>query len=108
MGRVVAFSLSSAANPTLIAATTVMLILPSPKKLMLGYYLGGLLTSITLGIVIVRTLETSGAVSTAKHTVNPIADLALGAILLVIAGVLATDRDRRVREARARRKARAE
>jgi hypothetical protein len=108
MGRVIAFSLSSAANPTLIAATTVMLIFPRPKKLMLGYLAGALTTSVTLGIVIVRTLETSGAVSTAKHTVNPIVDLALGAILLVVAGVLATDRDRRVREARARRKARAE
>ena len=108
MGRVIAFSLTAAANPTLIAATTVMLILPNPKKLMLGYLAGALVMSITLGIVIVRTLEHSGAVSTATHKVNPIADLALGAILLLIAAVLATDRDRRVREARARRKARAE
>jgi Sap-like sulfolipid-1-addressing protein len=108
MGRVIAFSLTAAANPTLIAATTVLLILPSPKKLMLGYLAGALVTSITLGIVIVRTLEDSGAVSTAKHKVNPIVDLALGAILLVVAVVLATDRDRRVREARARRKAQAE
>jgi Sap, sulfolipid-1-addressing protein len=108
MGRVLAFSLASAANPTLIAATTVMLFLPSPRKLMLGYLAGALMTSITLGIVIVRTLEDTGAVSTAKHTVNPIVDLALGAILLVVATVLATERDRPVREARARRKARAE
>lgn len=108
MGRVIAFSLTAALNPTLIAATTVMLLLPSPKKLMLGYLAGALLTSITLGIVIVRTLEDSGAVSTAKHTVNPIVDLVLGALLLVAAAVLATDRDRPVREARARRKAQAE
>ena len=101
MGRVIAFSLTASLNPTLIAATTVMLLLPSPKKLMLGYLAGALLTSITLGIVIVRTLEDSGAVSTAKHQVNPFVDLALGAILLVVALVLATDRDRRVREARA-------
>lgn len=108
MGHVIAFSLTAALNPTLIAATTVMLLLPAPKKLMLGYLAGALLTSVTLGIVIVRTLEDSGAVSTAKHKVNPFADLALGAILLVVAVVLSTDRDRRVREARARRKARAE
>ena len=108
MGRVLAFSLASAVNPTLIAATTVMLILPSPRKLMLGYLAGALMTSITLGIVIVRTLEDSGAVSTAKHNVNPIVDLALGAILLVVASVLATERDRPVRAARTRRNARAE
>ena len=75
-----------------------MLLLPSPKKLMLGYLAGALLTSITLGIVIVRTLEDSGAVSTAKHQVNPFVDVALGAILLVVALVLAADHDRRVRE----------
>ncbi len=108
MGRVIAFSLAASLNPTLVAATTVMLLLPSPRKLMLGYLAGALLTSITLGIVIVRTLEDSGAVSTAKHQVNPFVDLALGAILLVVALVLGTDHDRRVREARARRKARSE
>ena len=40
-------------NPTLVAATTVMLLLDKPAKLMLGYLLGAYVTSITLGLVIV-------------------------------------------------------
>ena len=40
-------SLLAMFNPTLLAAVTVMLLLPNPKKLMFGYLLGAYLTSIT-------------------------------------------------------------
>ena len=36
MQQVLVFSFTAMANPTLLAATTVLLLLPSPKKLMLG------------------------------------------------------------------------
>jgi hypothetical protein len=104
MNHVFLFSLTAMANPTLLAATTVLLLLPNPKKLMLGYLLGALMTSITLGLVIVFSLENSGAVSTAKNTINPAVDFALGAILLVISFVLATGRHERRRERRRERK----
>jgi hypothetical protein len=104
MKQVLLFSFTAMANPTLVAATTVMLLLSNPKKLMLGYLLGALLTSVTLGLVIVFALKGSTAVSTAKHTVNPALDLAAGAILLVIAFVLATGRHERLKERRMERK----
>src|SRR6266516_3294532 len=104
MSHVLLFSVTAMANPSLLAATTVMLLLPNPKKLMLGYLLGALLTSVTLGLVIVFSLEDSSAVSTAKHTVNPAADFALGGILLVISIVLATGREARLSERRRERK----
>ena len=105
MSRVLLFSLTAMVNPTLVAATTVMLLLPSPKRLMLGYLGGAYLTSITLGIVIVLALGGSNSTtSSAKHTVNPIVDLAIGAIFLVIGAVLGSSRDRRLRERRAERK----
>ena len=88
MSRVILFAFTAMLNPTLLAATTVMLLLPSPKKLMLGYLLGALLTSITLGLVIVFSLQDSGAVDSAKRSVNPAVDLALGALLLIVAFVL--------------------
>ena len=46
MGTVVLFALTSMLNPTLLAASTLMILLPSPAKLMLGYLLGAMLTSI--------------------------------------------------------------
>ena len=99
------FALTAALNPTLLTATTVMLLLPSPKRLLLGYLVGALLTSITLGLVIIYTLLDSGAVSTQKHTVSPSIDLALGGIMLVLAFVLATGRQERLAERRRAKKA---
>jgi hypothetical protein len=104
MGKVLFFSFTAALNPTLLAATTVMLLLPHPKRLLLGYVLGAAMTSITLGLVIVFSLQDSGAVTTAQNTVNPAADLTLGGIALAIAFVLGSGRDERLRERRRARK----
>ena len=43
-------ALVSMFNPSLLAAVTVMLLLPNPKRLMVGYLLGAYTTSITLGL----------------------------------------------------------
>jgi hypothetical protein len=96
---------SAALNPTLLAATTVMLLLPRPRNLMLGYLLGAMMTSISLGLVIVFTLEGSGAVEVAKHTLGPAGDIVLGAILLIVARVLSAERDAILRERRERHRA---
>ncbi len=73
-----------------------MMLLPRPVKLMLGYLLGAMMTSITLGIVIVLSLNGSGAVSTTKHTLSPAADIALGGLALVVAVVLRARARRRL------------
>jgi hypothetical protein len=87
-------------NPSLLAALTVMLLLPSPKRLMIGYLLGAYTTSITLGLVIVFTLSDSSATSTAKHTISPIEDIVVGSLVLLIAFVLRTGRDQPFQERR--------
>ena len=51
MGEVVLLSLTASLNPTLVAATTVMLLLDKPARLMGGYLLGAYVTSITLGLI---------------------------------------------------------
>jgi hypothetical protein len=53
MGEVILLSLTASLNPTLVAATTVMLLLDRPTRLMFGYLLGAYMTSFTLGLVIV-------------------------------------------------------
>jgi Sap, sulfolipid-1-addressing protein len=97
-------SLFAMFNPTLLAALTVMLLLPSPKRLMVGYLLGAYTTSITLGLVIVFTLPDSGATSTAKHTITPIEDIVVGLLVLLIAFVLGTGRDQPFQERRREKK----
>ncbi len=83
-----------------------MLVLPNPRRLLLGYLLGAMMTSVTLGLLIVFSLDGSSAgTSTAEHTVNPVVDLVLGGLLLVIAFVVATGRDTRRRARRERKRA---
>jgi hypothetical protein len=91
-------------NPTLLAAVTVMLLLPSPKKLMFGYLMGAYLTSITVGMLIVFSLSDSDSVSTAKHSLSPIEDIVVGLIALTVAYVLGGSRAEPLRERRKRRK----
>jgi hypothetical protein len=76
------YAFFAALNPTLLGATTVMLLLDHPKRLLLGYLLGAVMTSMTLGLVIVFSLE--GSAKTAQHTLSPSFDLALGAILIAL------------------------
>ena len=102
---IILLAFSAALNPTLLAATTVMLLLPRPRNLMLGYLLGAMMTSVSVGLVIVFSLESSGAVEIAKHTLGPMGDIVLGAILLIVARALSAERDALLRERRERRKA---
>lgn len=105
MGDVFFLAFLAALYPTLLAATTVMLMLPHPKRLLLGYLLGAAMTSITLGLVIVFTLRHSGLVQTTQTTLGPGADLVLGCLALLIAFVLGSGRDQRLVERRRERKA---
>jgi hypothetical protein len=104
LGQIFFLSLLAMFNPTLLAAVTLMLLTEHPKRLMLGYLLGAYTTSITVGLAIVFVLHDSGAVSTSKQTIGPVEDLVIGGLLLLVAFVLGTDRDARLRERRARRK----
>jgi Sap, sulfolipid-1-addressing protein len=105
VSQVILLSLTASLNPTLVAATTVMLLLDRPTKLMSGYLLGAYVTSITLGLVIVFSLSNSSASKTTQNTLSPAVDIGLGAIALAIAFVFYTGRAERVRERRQARKA---
>lgn len=109
MNRDVVIVLTSAVlatlNPSLLAAVTVMCLLPNPKRLMLGYLLGAYTTSIVSGVAIVYTLHGSGAVRTSSRLLSPSGDIVVGAVALSIAFVLATGRDARLRSWKEHRKA---
>ncbi len=93
MDTVVFWAFAAAFNPTLLGASTVMLLLDHPKRLLLGYLLGAMMTSLTLGMVIVFALDgSSGATSTAQSTVSPATDLTLGGLLLVVAYMIRPSR----------------
>jgi hypothetical protein len=105
MDQVILLSLTASLNPTLVGATTVMLLLDKPARLMVGYLLGAYMTSITLGVVIVFSLSNSSATNTTENTLSPAVDIALGGLALAAAFVLYTGRYERRRETKRARKA---
>jgi Sap, sulfolipid-1-addressing protein len=104
MGDILLLALVAAANPALLAAVTLMLFLPSPKRLLLGYLAGGLLVSLSIGFVIVFVVHDSSATSTGRSAVSPSIDIVLGLILLLVAYVLDSGHDQRLKERRRQRK----
>ena len=105
LGSIIGLSLLAMFNPTLLAAVTVMMLLPNTKKLMLGYLLGAYLTSISLGLAIVFSLHGSGSVESARHTLSPLEDIVVGLIALIVGFVLKTGRAAELRERRKEEKA---
>jgi hypothetical protein len=97
-------SLLAMFNPTLLAAVTIMMLLPEPRRLITGYLLGAYLTSIGLGIAIALTLHGSSGVESSKKTLSPIEDLAFGAILAIVGWVLLSGRATEIKERRRLRK----
>ena len=105
LGSIFGLALLAMFNPTLLAAVTIMMLLPNTKKLMLGYLLGAYLTSISLGLLIVFSLHGSSSVESARHTLSPLEDLVVGLIVLIVGLVLKTGRAAERRERRQQRKA---
>jgi hypothetical protein len=104
VGSIIGLALLAAVNPTLLAMVTIMMLLPNTKKLMFGYLLGAYITSIALGMAIVFSLHESSSFDSAKHTLSPLEDLVIGAILLLVGYVLRSGRGERLRERRKQHK----
>jgi hypothetical protein len=96
VGPILLLAIWAAIYPTLLAAVTVMLLLPRPERLMLGYWLGAMAMSITCGLIIVLALGgSSGATTTTRHTISPIVEITLGVIFLLLALVFFSGRNQR-------------
>lgn len=93
-------SLLSMVNPTLLAAVTIMMLLPEPKRLIGGYLLGAYLTSIGLGMAIAFSLHGSSGVESGKKTLSPIEDIVLGVILAIAGWALLSGRVAAAKERR--------
>ncbi len=104
MGHVILLSLTASLNPTLVGATTVMLLLERPTRLMMGYLAGAYLTSITLGLVIVFSLSNSSTTTTTQNTISPGVDIGLGVLAVILSWVIASGRQEQFSERRKARK----
>ncbi len=103
-------ALGSAVYPTLLAVVIVILTQPNPRRLLGAYLAGAMLTSLTIGLLIVGGLGSGDLLNgSSGRTINPAVDLVVGLLLLGLFCALLSGRDRRFSERREhRREARAE
>jgi hypothetical protein len=104
MGTIFLLPVWAAIYPTLLACVVVILLLPRPERLLLGFWLGAVAMSVTCGLIVVFALGgSSGATTTTKHTISPIVELVFGAVLVLVALVIFSERDQRYNARRERK-----
>lgn len=104
MANVLVLAVASAISPTILAVVIVVLRRPRPRRLLAAYLFGGMLTSIAVGVAIVTSLNELEVVSGSSPAADPIVDFTVGLLALLVAYVLATDRDARLGERRRERR----
>ena len=72
--------------PTLIVIVVVALRLEHPVKILFWFLVGGLLTTVTVGIITVFALQ--GAISSSSRSVDPAVEIAIGLLSLLGAFLL--------------------
>jgi hypothetical protein len=90
-------ALAAACWPVLIGVDLVALRAPQPTRVLGSFVAAGLLTTVTVGLVIVYLLEQSSLTTTHRHTFGP--------IVAIVAGVVALGAARYLLGRRARKRA---
>ena len=99
VAQIVVLGLAAAVFPTLLACVAIMISRPKPRRLLLGFYLGGLVTSVTAGLLILRQFNAGNSVlSNTTSSPHPSVSIALGAIGLVLAWLMISARGHAVIE----------
>jgi Sap, sulfolipid-1-addressing protein len=93
MAQIVLLAFAAAVFPTLIACVAVMISRPEPHGLLLAFYLGGLLASLTSGVVVLAYFNDGNAVlGSTSSTPSPGTSIAAGLVSLVLAWLMASPR----------------
>ncbi len=103
--NVLVLAVISAISPAILAVLIVVLSRPNPRRLLLAYLLGGMLASIAVGFAVVLALSESQLLTGSSPAADPIVNFTVGALALIVAYVLATDRDANFEERRRKRRA---
>ena len=95
MAHIVLLALAAAVFPTLIACVAIMISRPEPRRLLLAFYAGALIVSITAGIVVLDAFNTGGTViGNTSSSPNPGTSIVAGAGALVLAWLMVSARGR--------------
>jgi hypothetical protein len=94
MGEIVLLAFASAFWPLLIAITVIALQAPNPTPLLLFFLVGGLLTTISIGVAIVLLLSGTSLVDRSRPPLDPALDFVVAALMFLVAYALARSQAR--------------
>jgi sulfite exporter TauE/SafE len=87
--EIVLLAFASMFWPTLITIVVLALRVPRPVRILSWFVLGGLLTTITIGLVLVFALQDADFISGSSRPVNPVLNITAGVLALAVAFYLA-------------------
>jgi len=88
MAELIPLAIASAFWPILLVVVIVSLRATHPILLLVSFLAGGLLTTITVGLVVIYALEGSSLTGSSQSTFDPAVEIAAGAFALLAAAVL--------------------
>ena len=93
MGKIVLLAFAAAVFPTLIACVAIMISRPEPRSLLLAFYIGGLIASITSGIFVLASFNDGNAVlSSTASSPSPGTSIVAGLLSLMLAWLMTSRR----------------
>jgi hypothetical protein len=95
MPHIILLALAAAVFPTLIACVAIMISRPEPRRLLLGFYAGGLIASVSAGIVVLDAFKKGNSFAgNSSSNPNPGASIVLGLLALALGWLMVSGRGR--------------
>src|ERR1700759_2412465 len=93
IGSIILLAFGACIFPTLLACVAIIISRPSPRKLLLAFYAGGLLTSVSTGIAMLSVFASGDTVlGSTSSTPHPTTSILAGAFALLGAWLMASAR----------------
>ena len=93
MGSIILLALGAAVFPALLACVAIIVSRPAPRMLLLAFYAGGVLTSVSTGVAVLVVFTNGGAVLGSTHsTPHPATSIVAGVSALLGAWLMASRR----------------
>jgi len=108
MGQIILLAFGAAVFPTLLACVAILISRPSPRPLLLAFYAGALITSVTAGVIVLAVFNSGNdALGSSTSAPHPGFSIGAGVAALALAWLMASSRGKaRLDALRERRAAR--
>jgi Sap, sulfolipid-1-addressing protein len=95
MAHIVLLALAASVFPTLIACVAIMISRPQPRRLLVAFYAGALIVSVTAGILVLNAFNAGGTViGNSSSSPNPGTSVVAGLVAFLLAWLMVSERGR--------------